>query len=256
MQDSEEFMSAQEFADMMRGHVHPVILSSEHIDDYYSHGGVGTAFVLEYGGELFVVTPQHVFNNQCATHDDLRILLRNAPISILFDQRAVFQDEADPDLNADLAILRVAKEQHAALYEAGLTSLDAANCAEIDDYCRAEGFDVFGYPDEGREYDYEEKVLGAQLHWLRGELTKPGVKGLSTLKVVGHRPEKFNGMSGSLVIADIDGLWKFAGMVTLASDPLGLLNFIPAEQIRYYLHKMMLMEMMGAVLPNDADAPK
>ncbi|MNJ78495.1 hypothetical protein D3C77_762630 [compost metagenome] len=62
-------------------------------------------------------------------------------------------------------------------------------------------------------------------------------------------------MSGSVVIADVDDLWKFAGMVVLASDPLGLLNFIPAEKITYYLNKMMLMEMMGAVLPEDADAP-
>lgn len=47
-------------------------------------------------------------------------------------------------------------------------------------------------------------------------------------------------MSGSVVIADIDDLWKFAGMVTLASEPLGQLNFIPAEKIAYYLNKMVL----------------
>jgi hypothetical protein len=79
---------------------------------------------------------------------------------------------------------------------------------------------------------------------------------VSTLTVEGDRPHKFNGTSGSLVIADIDGLWKFSGMITLASDPVGLLNFIPAEKITYYLHKMMLMEMMGAVLPDEADALK
>ncbi|WP_405128838.1 hypothetical protein [Pseudomonas urmiensis] len=252
MQDSEEFMSEQAFTDMMHGQVHPVILSSEHLGWDQTHGGAGTAFVLEYGGELFIVTALHVLNNQYAAHDDLRILLRNAPISILFDQRAVFQDESDPDLGADLAILRVVKSQHTALYAAGLTSLDAAKCAETDDFCRAEGFHVFGFPEADREYNHQDKILGAKLHWLRGELAEPGVKGLSTVKVVGQRPEKFNGMSGSLVIADVDGLWKFAGMTTLASDPKGLLNFIPAEKITYYLHKMMLMEMMGAVLPEDA----
>jgi hypothetical protein len=176
MLDSEEFMSAQAFTDMMLGQVHPVILSSEHHDEYYSHHGIGTSFVLEYGGELFVVTALHVLNNQLATHDDLRILLRNAPVSILFNQRAVFQDESDPDLDADLVILRVAKKQHAALYAAGLTSLDAACCVETEDFCRADGFHVFGYPDEGREYDHEEKVLGAQLHWLRGQLVEPGLR--------------------------------------------------------------------------------
>lgn len=48
-------------------------------------------------------------------------------------------------------------------------------------------------------------------------------------------------MSGSVVIADVDDLWKFAGMVTLASEKNDLLNFIPAEKIFYYLAKMVVM---------------
>lgn len=245
MQDSEEFMSKDAFTDMMLGQVHPVILSSEHLGDYYTHGGVGTAFVLEYEGELFVITAMHVLNNQLATHDDLRILLRNAPISILFDLRAVFPEESDPDLDSDLVVLRVVKEQHADLFAAGLTSLDAACCINDEDFCRADSFHVFGYPDEGREYDYEEKVLGARLHWLRGELSEPKIRGLSTIEIVGDRPSDFNGMSGSVVIADIDDVWKFAGMVTLANEKHGLLHFIPAEKIAHHLNEMMLMEALS-----------
>lgn len=128
--------------------------------------GVGTiSCPAEYD---IVVTAQHVLNNQHATHDELRILLRNAPLSIPFDQRAVFREESDPDLNSDLAILRVVKSQHAALFAAGLTSLDAARCVETEDFDRAEIFYVFGYPDEGRGYDYEKRVLDAQLHCAQG----------------------------------------------------------------------------------------
>ena len=250
MHDSEEFISVDAFIDMMLGQVHPVILSSEHHGEYYSHGGVGTAFVLEYGGELFVVTALHVLNNQSATHEELRILLRNTHLSILFDYRAVFRDESDPDLDSDLVILRVVKSQHAALYAAGLTSLDAAYCAETQDFCRADSFHVFGYPDEGRWYDYEERVLGAQLHWLRGDLSEPGLRGLSTIKIVSNRPNDFNGMSGSLVIADVDDVWKFAGMVTLASEKHGHLNFIPAEKITHHLN-----EMMDTVLHEEMNVP-
>lgn len=209
--------------------------------------------MLEYEGELFVVTALHVLNNQCEVHDDLRILLRNAPISIVFDQRAVFRDESDPDLDSDPVILRIVKSQHADLYAAGLTSLDAARCVETEDFCRADIFHVFGYPDEGRRYDHEKRVVGAQLHWLKGQLIEPGIPGLSTIKIVGDRPNDFNGMSGSVVIADVDDLWKFAGLVTLASEQHRLLNFIPAEKIAYYLNKMVMMEMIGAVLPEDAD---
>ncbi|MDO7901676.1 hypothetical protein ACE1YR_12025 [Pseudomonas sp. K1(2024)] len=235
-------MSKDTFTDMMLGQVHPVILSSEHLGNYYSHGGVGTAFVLEYEGELFVITAMHVLNNQLATHDDLRILLRNAPVSILFDLRAVFPEESDPDLDSDLAILRVVKEQHAELYAAGLTSLDATCYVDTDEFGRADSFHVFGYPTEGREYDYEERVLDARLHWLRGELSEPKNRGLSTLKIVGNRPDDFNGMSGSVVIADIDDVWKFAGMVTLANESHGLLHFIRADKIAHHLNEMMLME--------------
>lgn len=245
MQESEQFMSSAEFVDMMLGQVHPVILSSEHHDEQYSHHGVGTAFVLEYAGELFVVTAQHVLNNQGAAHDELRILLRNAPLSILFDQRAVFRDESDPDLDSDLVILRVVKSQHTDLFAAGLASLDAACCAETEDFSRADLFHVFGYPDEGRGYDYDNRVLDAQLHWLRGQLATPGIPGLSTIKIEGDRPGDYRGMSGAVVIADVDDVWKFAGMVTLASEKHDLLNFIPAEKIAYYLNKIVLMEMMA-----------
>lgn len=254
MQESEQFMSSTEFVDMMQGQVHPVILSNEHYSEKYSHHGVGTAFVLEYAGELFVITAQHVLNNQSAAHDELRILLRNAPLSILFDQRAVFRDETDPDLDSDLVILRVVKSQHKTLFAAGLASLDAACCAETADFSRADLLHVFGYPDEGRGYDYDNKVLDAQLHWLTGHLATPCISGLSTIKIKGHRPKDYRGMSGSVVIADVDDVWKFAGMVTLAENH-DLLHFIPAEKITYYLSKMLLMDMMGLVLPESVDAP-
>lgn len=252
MTDSNQNMSKSEFTGMMLGQVHPVILSSEHIDEHYSHGGIGTAFVLGYCGELFVVTALHVLNNQSAAHDKLRILLRNAPLSILFDLRAVFRDESDPDPESDLVILRIMKSQHAALYAAGLVSLDAAECALIEEFSRVESFDVFGYPEAGRSYDYEENILGAQLHWLKGELTEPTVQGLSTLKIKGQRPSDFNGMSGSVVIADVDDLWRFAGLVTLASNERGILSFIPAEKITHHLDEMMRMELTGIVVAEDS----
>lgn len=69
MLESEELMSSAEFVDMMLSQVHPVILNNEHHDEQFSHHGVGTAFVLEYGEKLFVVTSQHVLINQGASHD-------------------------------------------------------------------------------------------------------------------------------------------------------------------------------------------
>ncbi|GFZ63028.1 hypothetical protein PSE10A_55390 [Pseudomonas amygdali pv. eriobotryae] len=75
----------------------------------------------------------------------MRILLRNAPVSILFDLRAVFSEEFDPELNSDLVILQVVEEPHADSYAAGLTGLDAACYVNTGHFCRAGSVHGFGY---------------------------------------------------------------------------------------------------------------
>jgi len=253
MQNPRDFISLEEFGDLLEGQIHPVILSYEQQDEYISHHGVGTAFVLEHGGELFVVSAQHVLNSQRAAHEDLRIRLRKAPISVVFDRRSVFRDESDPYPDADLLIMRIVESQHEALFSAGLSCVRATDCIRNEQIKDVDAFHVYGYPDEGRGYEYEEKTLKAELWCVSGLLTKPAVPGLYTVRIQSKRPANFRGMSGSMVIAEKDGEWKFGGMVTLASDSEGLLSFIPAEQIVYYLDKMLLMEMMGLVLAEDSE---
>lgn len=244
MQESPEFISLDELGDLLEGQVHPVILETE--TEYFSEPqGVGTAFVLEHAGELFMISSQHVLNSQGATHTDLRFRLRNAPVSIQLDRRAVFQDEHDPEPDSDLAIMRIPESQHDALFAAGLSCVRATDFVETDRMSEVEVFRIIGYPDEGREYDYDQKMLSAVIWCVNGVLTEPSVKGLIRVKVVGKRPRKFRGMSGSFVMSETTEEWKFAGMVTLASDNEGLLNFIPAERIVYYLDRMLLDEMAG-----------
>lgn len=249
MQQLKDFMTVAEFADMLEGQVHPVILSRESQDEHYSHFGVGTAFVLAHAGELFVVTALHVLNNQSASHDDLRILLRNAPLSIIFDRRAVFRDESDPDPDSDLVILRIKKSQHEALFAAGLTFVHTRDGIQTEPNEDVDIFHVYGYPDEGRGYEYDDKSLSAKLWCVSGFIAESWIPGLNTIRIVGKRPADLNGMSGSMVIAEIDGEWKFAGLVTLGGNKEGVLSFIPAEQILYYLHKMIFMEIIGLVQP-------
>lgn len=239
-----ELITLEEFGDLLEGQVHPVILETE--TEYFSEPqGVGTAFVLEHAGELFIVSSQHVLNSQRATHCDLRIRLRNAPISIKFDCRAVFQDEHDPDPESDLVIMRIAESQHEALFAAGLSYVRATNCIQTDRMSEVEVFRILGYPDQNREYDYDKKSLSAVIWCVNGVLTEPSLPGLITVRAFGKRPEKFRGMSGSFVMAETNDEWKFAGMATLASDTEGLISFIPAENIIYYLDKMLMMEMAG-----------
>lgn len=240
-----EFITLQELGDLIEGQVHPVILSYE--DDYITtHHGVGTAFVLEHAGELFVVSAQHVLDSQRAKPEDLRIRLRNAPLSIVFDRHAVFTPDYDPDF--DLLILRIIESQHEALIAAGLHWVRATDSIQTEQQPCVDTFRVFGYPDVGRTYDYDKQLLSAVLCSVNGVLVESIIPGLTTLKVVGDRPTKFRGMSGSMVIAETDGEWQFAGMVTLASDVNGLLSFIPAEKIVYYLDKILVLEMTGNLL--------
>ncbi|WP_210712450.1 trypsin-like peptidase domain-containing protein [Pseudomonas sp. MWU349] len=248
MQQLKDFVNTKEFADMLEGLVHPVILSRESQDEYYSHFGVGTAFVLALEGELFVVTAQHVLNNQGASHDDLRILLRNAPLSIIFDRRSVFRDEIDPDLDSDLVILRIKKSQHESLLAAGLTCVQATDCIRTSQNELVDLFHVYGYPDEGRGYEYEEKSITADLMYVGGVLSESLVPGLNTIRIQSTRPADLNGMSGSMVIAEIHGEWKFAGLVTLGGNKEGVLSFIPADKILNYLYKMLFMEIADLVV--------
>lgn len=255
MQHYEDYITLEEFTDVMEGQVHPIILKNNSGDEYYTYGGQGTAFVLEHEGELFVLTAQHVLNKQSATHDDVRILLRKAPISIIFDQRAVFRDESIPDPDSDLVILRVKKSQHEALLAAGLTYVRAIDSIKTNQNSDVDLLHVYGYPEETKEYDWDEKSISAQLWCVSGKLTTPSVDGLNTIKILTERtkrPADLNGMSGSMVIADINGEWKFAGLATLGGNEAGVLSFIPAEQILYYLDKMICMELFGLVQPADA----
>lgn len=242
-----EFITLQELGALIEGQVHPVILSYE--DEYITtHHGVGTAFVLEHAGELFVISAQHVLDTQRAKPEDLRIRLRNAPLSIIFDRHAVFEADYEPDF--DLLILRIVESQHEALIAAGLRWITATDSIQTEQQPSVDIFRVFGYPDVGRAYDYEEQLLSAVLCSVNGVLVDSTISGLTTLKVIGERPAKFRGMSGSIVIAETDGEWQFAGMVTLASDVNGLLNFIPAENILYYLDRILMLEMTGNFLTN------
>lgn len=61
-------------------------------------------------------------------------------------------------------------------------------------------------------------------------------------------------MNGSVVIADVGGLMRFAGLVTLASNERGILNFTPAEKLTHHLDEMMRMELAGIVKPEDSSS--
>lgn len=226
----------------VNGQVHPVILRST-IEEYPYHG-VGTAFMLEHEGQLFIVSAQHVVNNQYAQSEDFSVFIRNASYSLMFDLEAVFQPNFAPHF--DLLIRRVASFQREFLIENGAFWIGTE--ATIEFYPQVDTFFVFGYSEDHRAYDYELKQISAELGCLAGKLTSPAVPELVTLQIVGEHPASLRGFSGSPVIADIDGEWMFAGMLTLAVETSGVMNFIPGDRIVMYLHELHEMNQAGIAL--------
>lgn len=219
---------------MVEGAVYPVILHNE--CESIPYFGVGTAFLLEHEGHLFAITAQHVLDNQNARNSDLRLLLKDNEHFMLFDMEAVFNPEYEP--HYDLLIRRVTKLQHKHLVDSGAYWVHTSSTIVEEGFHEVSAFWAFGYPEEGRGYDYDRKAFSASLEVFGGNYSPPEVPGLGTIKLFSDGPSSFRGMSGSLVLADLDDMMRFAGMVTMASERSGIVNFIPASVIVHYLDRL------------------
>lgn len=240
--------TSEEFFEAVQGCVHPVVL--EYDDEDYSLHGVGTSFIVEHCGALFAISAQHILRNQRAKVSDFHIFLRKLHHSLQFDREVVFHEDFLPHF--DLLILRIAPDQLDIIQEAGVHWIKTEDNIQVEEEKEADNFYVFGYPESGREYDYENRTLSAGLAYLVGSSTASTVDGLSTIKVE-ESSFPFRGLSGSLVVANMDGIFKFAGMTVLASEESKLINYIPASTIIEYLDEASLLELKGEFL-NTPDA--
>lgn len=229
-----EAMTLDDAVLFMRGQVYPVLLHYE--SETTPLYGVGTAFLLEHKGHLFAISAQHILDSQGASWDDFGLTLKDSLTIMAFDGAATFNPEYEPHF--DLLIRRISPLQHAAVTDSGAFWLDTSAGLSEEAFPFADHFLVFGYPDEGREYDYERKAIVATIEALIGQHTEPQIPGLQTLKIINEGPISYRGFSGSLVIADIDGEWRFAGMVTMGAEATQLMNFIPASVITYYVDRV------------------
>lgn len=227
MKDNPIWLDIKQVWRQLNGQVHPVILHDP--DENHPYHGVGTAFILEHNEQLFVVSAQHVLDNQKAQSDDFTILIRDPSYSLIFDLKAVFRPEYEPHF--DILIRRVAPFQRELLTKQGVYWVSTEFTIAPQCYQDAKFFYVFGYSEDHREYDYSEKRISASLSYLVGTLASPNLEEMVSLKLVDGYPNSLRGFSGSPVIAVIEEQWKFAGMLTLASKETGVMNLIPAHRI-------------------------
>lgn len=238
MKSDSNVIELKELWRRINGQVHPVILRSS-VEEYPYHG-VGTAYILEHEQQLFVVSAQHVLVNQSAKASDFTILIRDAGYSLIFDLEAVFQP--DPDPHFDILIRRIASFQRDLLVTQGVYWMGTEFAIDPQYYQDATAFYVFGYGEDDRSYDYDKKRISAGLTCLTAKLASPTLNEMVTLQISGTRPNSFRGFSGSPVVAVIEDEWMFAGMLTLATESTGVMNFIPAFRIVGYLEQLREME--------------
>lgn len=238
MKDDSDELDPVELWRRINGQVHPVILRST--DEDYPYHGVGTAFILEHEGQLFVVSAQHVLKSQDAKSDDFTIFIRNAGQSLVFDHEAIFQPDYDPHF--DLLIRRISHLQRNFLVENGVYWIGTEYTIDPQYYKTAAVFYVFGYSEDDRGYDYDAKRISAELTCLVAKMASPSLHEMITLELQGKPPKSLRGFSGSPVIAVIEGEWMFAGMLTLAVEKTGVMNFIPGYRIVGYLEQLAEIE--------------
>ncbi|UVL43103.1 hypothetical protein LOY55_13785 [Pseudomonas sp. B21-040] len=241
MKNDQYTVETEEIWRRLNGQVHPVILRFSH--DEYPYHGVGTAFILEHEGQLFVVSAQHVLDNQNAKSGDFTILVRDAGYSLIFDLEAVFQPNYDPHF--DLLIRRIAPFQHELLTKQGVYWVGTEFTIDPQYHQDATVFYVFGYSEDDRAYDYDAKRISAALTCLPAKLASPSLEEMVTLQLLSVCPKSLRGFSGSPVFAVIDEQWMFAGMLTLAAET-GLMNLIPAYRIVGYLQQLHGMVQSGS----------
>ena len=234
MNASVGMMDLSEIWRRIKGQVYPVILRSE-IEEYPYHG-VGTAFIVEHREQLFCISAQHVLDSQRVKADSFTIMVRDAGYSIVFDLEAVFKPEYDPHF--DLLIRRIASFQREFLSKNGVYWMGTEFSIDPIHHEKVGIFYVFGYSEDHREYDYAEKRITADMSLLVAKLTTAAMDNMVTLQIVNEMTASLRGFSGSPVVAVIDGDWMFAGMLTLAVEATGIMNFIPAYRIVGYLEDL------------------
>ena len=238
MEEPNPSITKEELYKTIRSQVHPVILRCS--NDEYPYHGVGTAFIIEHANHLFAITAQHLFASQYSSVEDFRIFTKNGFHKLIFDRASVSHRDFPP--HADLQVFRISPSQRNELIDLGVHWISLEDSIDIQEQKEAHKYYVFGYPEGFREYDYESKRAFATLIVLIGKITSPAIKGLSTIIIDQTESISMRGLSGSLVIADINEYWKFAGMVILASEKSGMINFIPETTIRDYLNHLVELE--------------
>ena len=237
----------------------PIIYEIEPEDDQdfvedYPYWTKGTCFIVDYEGQLFVVTAKHVIENQMKQCPNPERLLDQ--VRIVYDEKSknffplcrYLRDESDEHIK-DLAILKVANE---ILKDEDKPFIKSLKLQNLDNLIRCplsispnSLLIVRGYPSQISSVDYEQCKIQTKAFVIHARLSGSREKYLYMLNwlpkdieiIEEELQDKFDpdGMSGSPVFSCKD--FSLAGVLILGTRRNG--NFISAR-ILYRMLKQII----------------
>lgn len=226
----------------------PVIFRSSCSE--YPWYGLGTAFIVGYKKNLFVITAKHVVENNITKNEvhnavelqRFNVFLPGFNDPLPLDGCAVYEPGKDnPDLThvGDVIIYHVNREHFQELFPGyKYLSLQAEkNFLSPSTLKPGEYLAVFGYPEEGRSICFDRKELIAKPYLKGGILVE---KLLDYLYVFQSKAcdYDFNGLSGSPVFHLSPAGIRIVGMALRGSNSSGKLNFLDVELILHGIERI------------------
>ena len=194
--------------------------------------GIGSSFLINYLGNVIVITAKHVIENQKAKPWHTRILMPNTKVSLPIKSgfTPIFHNHENKSDVEDLIFFNI--DDKIFCQESGLDlySWDFINRSfptsklEVD----AELL-VAGFPFTEERYNYDDKKINDTLLLRTGNLAEPNL-GKDLYTMMGSTSDfDFNGLSGAPVFCRREGLVLFTGIVIRGSSTSGKLHFLSSE---------------------------
>lgn len=193
--------------------------------------GFGTAIIVQYKSDFFIVTARHVLENQQAKVEDFRVRLDgvNIAIPVCSFSKVKVSDGSSLSSPEDLDVIIFEVDQR--LYKSISLQPLISYCTEesvCSSYFIPDGAEllVAGYPEIENRYDYESEKINDPLAFKVGTKSVLGMG--DPMYMFSGEPfnKTYNGMSGAPVFWIENGVLKVTGMVLMGTASSGILHYV------------------------------
>jgi hypothetical protein len=234
--------------DKIRQCARPVIFATDVAEYPFSIGG--TAFLVGFGGNVFIITAKHVVRS----YPPEKLVVYPSDKSNKHIRISNWWNVCEETGNTECSDIIICKADLGLISKKDrknsyLLALSPPNSIEWFDSRFTATFFLCGYPHDTNEIDNETLQINTGQVLLPARYVGPS-EAVGCYKLRAENPlniTNFNGLSGSPVFCiqtknpftdDLAQKPKFCGMVLRGSPAEGFIHFIPAENIAEVLHLM------------------